>query len=648
MKCLLLLIVVELMFWESAFSQTPRNIISGGVSKEQLKEVLITYDNWKPYPKISDREDWKIVPEKLKKTYIVEAEKYIGKQWDVLPASVFLDFVRNGNRSKYQKVLYKRRKRLANLVFAEVFENKGRFTDEIVNGVWAICEETFWGVPAHLRAQKGGLGLPNVKDPYVDLFAAETGALMAWVDYLVGEKLDEVSPLIRERIYYEGNRKIIEPYLTRNDWGYMGFSYQKIVNNWNPWINSNVLTTVLFLEKDSERRLEAVHKIMRSVDVFVNGYPEDGGCDEGPGYWGRAGASLYDCLDLLYKSTNGEIDVFDKPLVRKIGQFIYKAWIADDYYINFADASAINRPDAGLIYRYGKNIDDPLMMGFGKSLAIKQDMGNRFALPSFGSPLRLVPNMFSINELLSVEAKEPYVSDFWLPGLQLMGAREHHGTAKGFYLAAKGGHNAESHNHNDVGSFIVYHDSKPLLIDVGVETYTKKTFSRDRYSIWTMQSQYHNLPTINGEMQQNGRAFKAEGVIFVNKPKSVTFSLDIAKAYPEETKIDYWKRSIILKRKRGIKILEDYKLLQCDEPVVLNYMTVYQPNVTKPGEVILGKGNRRYVLRYNDNAFSAISEEIKITDARLSPVWGEKVYRLMLVAKDCNLIGKVRVEIKAY
>ena len=68
-------------------------------------------------------------------------------------------------------------------------------------------------------------------------------------------------------------------------------------------------------------------------------------------------------------------------------------------------------------------------------------------------------------------------------------------------LAVKAGDNADSHNHNDTGSFTVYKNGLPLIIDVGVESYTQKTFSPRRYEIWTMQSAYHNLPTINDIMQ---------------------------------------------------------------------------------------------------------------------------------------------------
>ena len=46
------------------------------------------------------------------------------------------------------------------------------------------------------------------------------------------------------------------------------------------------------------------------------------------------------------------------------------------------------------------------------------------------------------------------------------------------------------------------------MIDAGVGTYNRQTFSEQRYDIWTMQSNYHNLPMINGVPQKNGPEFK--------------------------------------------------------------------------------------------------------------------------------------------
>lgn len=133
------------------------------------------------------------------------------------------------------------------LVLAESMEGKGRFVEQIMNGVWSICEESYWGVPAHIR----NTGLPDVENPYVDLFAAETASCLAMVDYFIGNELDKINPLIRKRIYKETNERIFEPMLTKSAaYGYMNRKVS--VNNWNPWIMSNYMTAALFLEKDEK------------------------------------------------------------------------------------------------------------------------------------------------------------------------------------------------------------------------------------------------------------------------------------------------------------------------------------------------------------------------------------------------------------
>ena len=160
------------------------------------------------------------------------------------------------------------------------------------------------------------------------------------------------------RIQREVNVRILTPCLERDDHSWMGFhNTGRRVNNWNPWICSNWLACTLLLEEDEARRQASVFKIMRTVDNFVDPYPLDGGCDEGPSYWGRAGASLLDNLELLYSATDGQLQVYDEPLIQEIGRFIYRVQIEGDYYINFADAPALVYPDAMLVYRYGLRID---------------------------------------------------------------------------------------------------------------------------------------------------------------------------------------------------------------------------------------------------------------------------------------------------
>lgn len=120
---------------------------------------------------------------------------------------------------------------------------------------------------------------------------------------------------------------------------------------------------------------------------------------------------------------------------------------------------------------------------------------------------------------------------------------------KGFFFAARGGHNNESHNHNlnDVGSFMLYHQREPLLIDVGVETYSAKTFSKDRHEIWAMQSDYHYLPIINNTSQALGIKFIAQEISMKNTGSSLKLSIDIYTAYSKEAQCKSWIRSFTLK-----------------------------------------------------------------------------------------------------
>ena len=403
-----------------------------------------------------------------------------------------LEFSRNGNRSRHGAIYFGKRNRLAQAVVAECIEREGRFMEEIMNLVWSICEESWWVIPAHY-GQYAQEGLPGSDAAYVDLFAAETGVLLAWTHYLLADELDKISPVLNERILEEIDERILTPNLEHDDYWWMGVNGRSL-NNWTPWICSNWLATVLLCEKDAERKAKAAYKIMECLDRFLDPYPADGGCDEGPGYWGRAGASLFDCLELFDLGSSGKIDVWKNELVRNIGQYIYKVHIMDDYYINFADASAITRPAPTLIYRYGKKIKDEQMMAFGSWLAQRQKIFDGEIRDNLA---RKLATFQTLPEIEKTTPKEAFVSQSWFPDLEVLVCRSDDPQGKGFFLAAKGGHNAESHNHNDVGSFIIYYDGKPVIIDVGVETYTKKTFSSQRYEIWTMQSQYHNLPTIN-------------------------------------------------------------------------------------------------------------------------------------------------------
>ncbi len=595
---------------------------------------------WKPYPTAAEREPWTNLPAATRAAIVKEGDSVLGQPYAPLPASLFLEYARTGNRAHWETVQFGRRAHLRSAVLAECVEGKGRFVDDIADGVWAICEESFWGVPAHMGAQKRGVGLPDPAEPIIELFSAETAAQLAWTYYLIGRQLDTVNPLIRERLVNEVERRILAVYRARQDFGWMGLNNDKPVNNWNPWINSNVLTCALLLETDPARRGQTVAKVLTSLDRFLDSYHEDGGCDEGPGYWSRAGASLFESLEMLHSACGGAINYFDVPLIRAIGAYIYKVHIAGDWYVNFADAPARVYPDGSLVYRYGKATGDRDLQAFGASL-FQHDSGTTFE--SLG---RALPGLLHNAEMRRAEARQPLVREVWLDGIQVAAARVKKGSDQGFYFAALGGHNAESHNHNDVGNFVVYLNGDPILIDVGVETYTAKTFSEQRYDIWTMQSAFHNLPTINGVMQAAGRQYEARGAKFHSSDAAAEFSAEISAAYPKEAGVANWQRSIRLDRAAlNITVNDRYNLRAANGRIEMNLMSASPVRREGKDAIVISAKTAVRVAVTAAAPAEIRTEEMPVTDNRLKGSWGNQLYRTVLTWIGLPASGEINFKL---
>lgn len=623
----------------------PRSLLTRACDGTTLRTLLLPLAEFHPHPTIAERTAWEALPGDLRAAMIATGEQRLTEPWELLRVSVQLGYVRTGNRSDFEAAQFARRSRLRDLVLAECGEHRGRFLDAIADGVWLICEESSWSLAACLFMQRRGDGLPDVTEPVVDLIVGETAALLAWTHYLLGEKLDAVHPMIRERIRLEIDRRVLTPCLTRDDFWWMGWHRDgRHVNNWNPWTASNWLTCVLLLESDPDRRVRAVHKVMRIIDIFIDYASPDGGCDEGPGYWARAAGSLFDCLDLLDAATAGKINHWHEPVIRAMGRFVMHAHLHGPFYVNFADAPVKPSVEPVTLHLYGRRTEDAALAAFGAWVFQQRpphaDLG--------GSIGRVLPALWVQTQLRALPAvNPPLLRDGWLAHLQVMLARDTAGRGDGFFLAAKGGHNHESgHNHNDCGTLIAALDGWPLLIDLGVESYTAKTFSPQRYEIWTMQSQWHNLPTVNGVMQSDGRAFAAREVVYHATEAEATLAIDLAHAYPAEAAIVSWRRTLTLQRHRGILITDAGELSAARAPTVFNFITTRPLDVTTPGLVRFGafpgadRPGRGASLAYDATALTAAIDRVALSDPWLAVAWGPEVFRLRLTERAPALTAR--------
>jgi hypothetical protein len=383
MRSLLISILTLLILSPAANAQlTPRNLLEKDIDFAGLQQTLVPRQAWKPFPQ-SAAEWTKILPDSIRTALIKNGEACLQGSFPNVPATVTLDFFRNGNRTRYENLAFQKRNRLWALVLAESVEGKGRFLDAILDGIWSISEETFWGASAHLFLQKGGKGLPDAENPVVDLFAAETAANLAWADYFIGPELDSISPLVRRRISYEVNRRIFQPMLTaKYDWLGAGDKEAKL-NNWAPWIMSNYLTAALLLETDSTQRAHEAYRALQLTDQYLNGLGADGACEEGPTYWAFGPGSVLDVLDLLQSATNGRINIFHEDLVRNMAAYIYKVHIGGNYFVNIGDAHPEMVPEPLMIRRFGIETGDTTMRGFGNWLDARNNYANSLSQQQF-------------------------------------------------------------------------------------------------------------------------------------------------------------------------------------------------------------------------------------------------------------------------
>jgi hypothetical protein len=620
----------------------PAHLLEQTFFAPETAQGLLAPGMWNPYPRATDRAGWNALPQSLRGTLVRRADTANTGDWPQLLATTAMQFKRTGSRAEYESTQFARRVRLVTLVLGECATAEGKYLDQIANGLWLTCEESFWGATAHLGAQKAGVGLPDTAEPFVDLFAAETAATMGWIVYLLEQELTSFSPLLVPRVRREAKRRVLDPALARDDFWWMGLGGKpRPLNNWTPWIDSNWLTASLLLEQDPALRGQAVAKICRSADRFLADYSPDGACEEGPNYWQRSAASFFDCCWTLVSAHNGAgKPVLQHPFLKAMGGYIVSAHIAGNQYVNYGDAHVNATPAPDVMYRFGKADGDPVLSGFGAlEAATRGTAGPSSVLDTaleqvsgLGSLSRALAAVMCTAEMAAVPRHQALLRDAWYPKLQFMAARLREGSSDGFYIAMQAANNGRPHGHNDSGSFLVYHDGAPIFIDVGVAAYEAKTFSAERYTIWTMQSAFHNLPTINGVMQHDGRAYQATGLAYATSDTSASVRVDLAPAYPTQAGVRQWKRELTLDRSRNAVHLREEFVLEKESPVMLSLMTPRLPTLQHGGILLHIDGKSNVLLTYDPDNLNASVEKIPLTDASLKHSWGENIYRIQLTS----------------
>ena len=544
------------------------------------------------YEKAANREFW---GPKFKKEYIEQAEQYLGYEWPLIRAADYIAFDKEGDRKKQETPHFNKRTALIALFLGEVLEYKGRFIPDIVDGVFNICEESFWGLSAHTYQAKLPLG-----EHYIDLFVGETGSLISIILYVLRDELYNYWPEIIGQMEYNLAERVVKPYIKYNDFWWMNCS-----NNWNPWVHSNILTVFLLTQQNRDFFHKGIEKMFCEINSFYDVYSDDGGCDEGTSYWVHSGGALFDFCDQLHRSTNGKINFFNDDKIKAIGDYAYKAYIGNNYFVNFADGNCKGDPLWKPIFKsFGEQTDNLNLIGLSKeNFGIQGNNPQAISNSSVKESLATVITNTTINNENNLKLCENEL----LPILHNAFARE-----KKWYYAAKGGSNAENHNHNDVGSFMVFYDCNPVLVDPGCGVYTKQTFSEDRYKIWTMQSGWHNIPLINGVEQPCGAEYYCDNFSFENKKCRISFK----DAYEKEAKLKELIREISISD-NGVEITDSFTFDSENNTISEHFITPLSVEIKENAIIIGGK----YILSANTYCEISTDKQVISGDEKLTLAW---------------------------
>ncbi len=472
-------------------------------------------------PTIEDRAAWQRVAESPQFSGTIEAAELMRKKpAPELTDDLFLDFSRTGNRTRCQRVLGQRHGRLPAFVMAECVENQGRFVPDIEQSVREICSEKTWVMPAH----DGSLANFKGETLEVDLAVADVSWNLATAYYWLGTRL---SPEIRRLIESELERRTIGSMESYVKTGKPTMWWATGTNNWNAVCLAGVTGTALAMEPSRQRRGFLVAAAEKYIQYFKKGFTPDGYCSEGMGYWNYGFGNFVLLAETLLQATGGRLDLFADPLIKEVALFGPRMEILPGIYPAFADCAISSRPDtrmmAFLSRRYGLGMSDVEAKGIGLAGGGSSSLFE-FGLHGFDNsatavaavedgidrPLR---NWFSDAGILICRPNDPEI---------------------GLGVALKGGHNAEHHNHNDVGSYVVALKGGTPLLDPGGEVYTARTFSKDRYQSGVLNSFGHPVPRFGEILQKTGRQAAAKVLKTDFSDEADTLVLDLRAAYPVE------------------------------------------------------------------------------------------------------------------
>ena len=525
---------------------------------------------------------------------------------ETIKFSKFRLFKEKGDRNAYQEVFFKRQHRLYAMAFMSLlYPENEEYLVLLQDTIWEICDLYVWALPAHID------NIEVNNNAELDLDATTMSMALAIIKTMLNDRLH---PLIKSRIDTEIDRRLIKPFMAQRwHWEYRA-------NNWTAVCAGATGCTIML---NRPELFELVRdRINEDMEDYLRSYKDDGVCVEGAGYWSYGFGYFMEYAIMQRDFTDGKYNFVARDKVKNIATFLGKLFLDRDVIVNYGDCgagTAVSVP-GGFIFGLKKQYSE---------VQIPPERALSYQCHYFPAMLRAFTDFnpeYTSSEI-SKNAEYYMADQGWFVK-----------RCESYGFAARGGSNGESHNHNDVGSFILSIDNDQVLIDMGARPYTRQYFEHPtRYTFLETSSRGHNLPIINGEYQKNipetGSTTSFENGVF---------SVEFSSVYGIEG-LSFLRRDYSFGAST-VSVTDNYEA-SAVHAFAQRFVSYLEPTI-KDGEVVIGKAH----IKFDKNAYTACYEKDSHTlacDVDGNPTKGVDVYLTTITTINPNGKSTVTIEVEA-
>ena len=397
--------------------------------------------------------------------------------------------------------------------------------------LWAFCDFEFW-MPQESAKLHGA-----------DLTATRCGAVLSELLLAVGDRLD---PQVVRRV---GQRIEERSLAAALDWRNLPiWMFRR--TNWNHVCFSNVIQTALHRMKEPRPLASLLVLCTHMMEFGMTGFSEDGGCAEGPLYWNYGFGHFLEAAVVLREVSGGLLNLMDSELAQRIARYPLAVWLEGKDSCLFSDSGGgfMSASSALMVNAF---LPLPQLFDF-----CDKGPDGRPQLQNWHDLLLAVDSP-AWRE--SAKREPSPIADTHLPALGFAKVATTLADGSRVQLAATALHNAASHNHNDLGSFVYYRDGRAWITDPGMPTYTAEVFGPNRYDNLLCGSQGHPVPVINGHLQQEGSQYRASlAVDHAASDGSKALRIDLSHAYHDPT-LTRFERRLALTAHGDLEITDDFE-----------------------------------------------------------------------------------------